>query len=80
MFLELCEAYTGSINQGSIPSIEGAWTSLCKNENLRGIKQAISSYEQKMDAGSYLDKKKQECFEYSQLKHLNKKVMNEVLL
>lgn len=37
MFLELCEAYCDSINKGSVPSIEGAWTSLCKNENLRNI-------------------------------------------
>ena len=45
MFLELCQAYTASINKGSVPSIQSAWTNLCKNENLRGIKDAISMYE-----------------------------------
>jgi hypothetical protein len=45
MFLELCHAYTDSINKGSVPNIESAWTSLCKNENMRNIKQTISNYE-----------------------------------
>ena len=45
MFLELCQAYTESINKGSVPSIQSAWTNLCKNENLRAIKDAITSYE-----------------------------------
>jgi len=38
MFFELCESYSSSINTGKVPSIEGAWTSLCKNENLRRMK------------------------------------------
>ena len=33
--LELCEAYTQAINQGSVPCIESAWTYVCKNESLR---------------------------------------------
>ena len=33
--LELCEAYTQAINQGSVPCIESAWTYVCKNETLR---------------------------------------------
>jgi hypothetical protein len=30
--LELAEAYTASINKGSVPCIESAWSYLCKNE------------------------------------------------
>ena len=41
MFLELCQSYTASINKGSVPSIQSAWTNLCKNENLKAIKDAI---------------------------------------
>ena len=32
MLLELCHAYTNSINKGSVPCIESAWTYLCQNE------------------------------------------------
>ena len=58
MFFELCESYSSSINTGKVPSIEGAWTSLCKNENLRRMKQTVEDYEKQMDAGSYIDAKK----------------------
>lgn len=30
--LELSRAYTESINKGSVPCIESAWTSVCKSE------------------------------------------------
>jgi hypothetical protein len=69
MFLHLCEAYTASINQGSVPSIEGAWTSLCKHENLRAVRQAITDYEQMMEAACFTGK---ELIEYSKLKVVNK--------
>jgi|DEB0MinimDraft_12_1074336.scaffolds.fasta_scaffold25330_3 hypothetical protein len=75
MFLELCQAYTASINTGSVPSIEGAWTSLCKNENLRAIKQAISGYERLMEAACFSDG----VIEYSELKVANKRVTAEVI-
>jgi hypothetical protein len=42
MFYELCQAYTVSINNNSVPNIENAWISLCKNENLRAINQAVA--------------------------------------
>ena len=29
MLLELCVAYTGAINKGSVPCIESAWTYIC---------------------------------------------------
>lgn len=32
MLLELCQAYTESINKGKVPCIESAWTYLCQNE------------------------------------------------
>jgi hypothetical protein len=37
MLLELCYAYTDSINKGSVPCIESAWTYLCQNECQRAI-------------------------------------------
>ena len=79
MFLELCQAYTSSINQGSVPNIENAWTSLCKNENLRGINQAVASYEKQMSESSYADPEKTQCIEYSELKKLNRDVTASVL-
>ena len=79
LFLELCHAYTESINKGSVPSIEGAWISLCKNENLRSMKEATRKYEKEMNERSFLDAKKQKCIEYQDLKILNKTVTAEVL-
>jgi hypothetical protein len=49
MFFELCQAYTVSINKGSVPSIKSAWTNLCQNENLRAIQEAIRKYEVNMN-------------------------------
>ena len=79
LFLELCHAYTESINKGSVPSIEGAWTSLCKNENMRSMKDAVRKYEKEMNDRTYLDAKKQKSIEYHDLKLLNKTVTTEVL-
>jgi len=42
--LELCEAYTQAINQGSVPCIESAWSYVCKNESIRAQQQAIQFY------------------------------------
>lgn len=42
--LELCEAYTRSINTGSVPCIESAWTYVCKNETMRAQSRAIMHY------------------------------------
>ena len=43
--LELCEAYTTAINQGTVPCIENAWTYVCRNENQRASLEAINIYE-----------------------------------
>lgn len=45
MLLELCYVYTDSINQGTVPCIESAWTYLCKNECQRSISEAINNYD-----------------------------------
>lgn len=45
MFLELCHAYTESINKGSVPSINSAWSNVCKNENYRAVQEAIKKFE-----------------------------------
>jgi len=79
MFAELCISYCDSINKGSVPSIEGAWTSLCKNENLRNIQEAIKSYEKIMDGKIYVDEKKIKCIDYTQLKKLHKSTISSVL-
>jgi hypothetical protein len=79
MFIELCQAYTESINKGSVPNIENAWVSLCKNENMRAIQIAISSYEREMEKGIYLDgSNKKECIEYNELKQLHKEVTQKI--
>lgn len=70
MFFELCQAYTASINKGSVPSIKSAWTNLCQNENLRAIQEAIRNYEAKMNQN----------FESPQsLKESHKKYLSESL-
>ena len=76
MFVELIQAYIESINQGSVPNIENAWSSLCKNENLRAIKQAVASYESQMAKGM---SKGDRCIEYADLKSLNREVTQSVL-
>ena len=48
MLLSLAEAYTQSINTGSVPSIEGAWTNVCKNECEKTMNSCIQQYETKM--------------------------------
>lgn len=53
MMIELCQSYIDAINIGSVPNIESAWQSLCKNENLRAMQNAILSYEKQMDQGLY---------------------------
>jgi hypothetical protein len=54
MFMELCQAYTKSINEGSVPSINSAWTNLCKSENIRAIQNSIQLYEENMNAQIYI--------------------------
>ena len=72
MFLELCHAYTESINKGSVPSIQSAWTNLCKNENLRAIQDAIQMYEKEMQ--KHLEK----ADDYKQMKELHKSLSESV--
>jgi hypothetical protein len=76
MFAELCSSYCESINKGSVPSIEGAWTSLCKNENLRNIQDAIKNYEKIIDSQIYVDDKKKRCIDYNKLKKLHKSTLD----
>lgn len=45
MVLELCKAYTESINKGNVPSINSAWCNLCRSENQRSLEDAIRSFE-----------------------------------
>lgn len=79
MFVELCQAYAESINAGSVPNIESAWTSLCKNENLRAIKQAVESYEGQMEKGMNKDKDRKQFISKTQLKLLHSQVACNVV-
>lgn len=44
MLLELADAYTQSINSGSVPNIQNAWTYVCQNECQRAIEDALTGY------------------------------------
>lgn len=37
MLIEMCEAYINSVNTGSSPNIENAWTYVCKSETNKAI-------------------------------------------
>ncbi len=40
--LSLAEAYVSSINNGSVPCIESAWTSVCKDESQKASSESIA--------------------------------------
>ena len=44
MLLELALAYTNSINDGSVPNIQNAWSYVCQNECNRAIQESIHIY------------------------------------
>lgn len=44
MLLELADAYTDSINSGTLPNIQNAWTYVCQNECQRAIDESVSYY------------------------------------
>ena len=48
MLLELALAYTGAINEGSVPNIQNAWSYVCQNECQRAIRESIDIYTQEM--------------------------------
>ena len=50
MLLRLCYAYTEAINKGSVPCIENAWYSICKNENLKTVKECLAAYDASLAA------------------------------
>ena len=45
---ELAQAYVQAINKGSVPCIEEAWTSVCKNECQRGVTDALNHYKESL--------------------------------
>lgn len=79
MFLELCQAYTESINKGSVPCIESAWTYLCQNECQRAMQEAIAQYEKEVKSKVFLNLKQTECLNYIELKQAHKKMKEECL-
>ncbi len=48
MLLELAQAYTSAINEGSVPNIENAWSYVCQNECNRAIEESVQLYNQEM--------------------------------
>lgn len=44
MLLELAQAYTSAINEGSVPNIQNAWSYVCQNECNRAIEESIHLY------------------------------------
>ena len=49
MLLELALAYTGAINEGSVPNIQNAWSYVCQNECNRAIRESIQIYASEME-------------------------------
>ena len=77
-FLELCQAYTTAINQGSVPCIESAWTYLCQNECHRAVQDAIATYEKDLKASVFI--KQNDCRNYDVLKQCNKQLKEQSIL
>ena len=48
MMLELAHAYTGAINEGTVPNIQNAWSYVCQNECNRAIQESIQMYQMEM--------------------------------
>lgn len=48
MLLELALAYTGAINEGTVPNIQNAWSYVCQNECQRAIRESIDVYSSEM--------------------------------
>lgn len=49
MLLELAQAYTSAINEGSVPNIQNAWSYVCQNECNRAIEESIYRYNIEME-------------------------------
>ena len=45
MLAHLAEIYVNSINQGTVPNIENAWTYICQNESNKAYADAVTIYE-----------------------------------
>ena len=71
MLLRLCHAYTEAINKGSVPCIENAWYSICKNENLKTVKECLAAYDASL-AGLLRKMRVGEGNEFSALRELHK--------
>ena len=48
MLLNLAESYVSAINKGAVPSIENAWTYICKNECLKAFHCSLEKYDTTM--------------------------------
>lgn len=51
MLVELAESYVGALNGGQVPTIESAWDSVRASELERGLREALSLFEQSLAEG-----------------------------
>jgi len=45
MYSELIQAYIEAINEGAVPNIENAWSSVCKNECMKAMAEGMDIYD-----------------------------------
>jgi len=48
MLARLAGVYVSAINDGSVPSIESAWTYICRSENQKMLENAIEEFNEKL--------------------------------
>ncbi len=75
--MQLCRAYTDSINKGSIPCIQSAWNYLCENEGQKAVDDAFSLYKATMGKAAITGKRA--LLSLSELKKKHKEVLTEAL-
>ena len=73
MLLELCVAYTGAINKGSVPCIESAWSYICQNETQRAVKESLDLVDKHL-ASRLIMKKDDEVLDEPALKEFWKPI------
>ena len=53
MLAHLSESYVAAINNGAVPSIENAWTYICKSECHKAIEESMGKYEETLRDVAY---------------------------
>lgn len=74
MLLEVIKAYIEAINTGKAPSIENAWTYMCKQESQKAMEDSMNIVDQKIDSSLRKEPIKEE-----ELKNVKKQMKEEML-